>query len=116
MTANTISTHVLDTSLGAPASGVGVVLERIDDDGTASTIAAGETDSDGRLRDLFEAGGSLGEGRYRLTFDTGRYFAGSQRETFFPAVSVDFRIGSGEQHYHIPLLISPFGYTTYRGS
>ena len=116
MTANTVSTHVLDTSVGAPASGVHVALERIHDDGSAAQIATGETDSDGRLRDLLDAGGSLGEGRYRLTFDTGRYFAGSQRDTFFPVVCVDFRIGSDAQNYHVPLLISPFGYSTYRGS
>jgi len=113
---NTISTHVLDTSLGLPAGGIHVVLERIDDEGQPSPIAVGETDSDGRLRDLLDPSGSLGEGRYRLTFETGRYFEGSQRETFFPMVSVDFRIGSDAQHYHVPLLISPFGYSTYRGS
>ena len=113
---NTISTHVLDTSLGAPATGVRVVLERINGDGQPSPVAVGETDSDGRLRDLLDPSSSLGEGRYRLTFETGRYFEGSQRATFFPAVSVDFRIESGAQHYHVPLLISPFGYSTYRGS
>ena len=113
---NTISTHVLDTSLGLPASGVRIVLERIDDDGQPSTIAVGETDSDGRLRDLLDPSGALGEGHYRLTFETGRYFEGTHREAFFPAVSVDFRMGSDAQHYHVPLLISPFGYSTYRGS
>jgi 5-hydroxyisourate hydrolase len=113
---NTISTHILDISLGLPASGVRVVLERIDDDGQPSPIAVGETDSDGRLRDLLDPSESLGEGRYRLTFETGRYFEGSRRETFFPLVIVDFRMGSAEQHYHVPLLVSPFGYSTYRGS
>jgi 5-hydroxyisourate hydrolase len=115
-TSNTISTHVLDTSLGAPAHGVFVVLERIADNGAAMPIGAGTTDGDGRLRDLLAADIALEEGTYRLTFETEQYFASSQRSTFFPAVAVTFRVGPGTQHYHVPLLISPFGYTTYRGS
>ena len=116
MTSNTITTHVLDTALGAPARGVFVVLERIAESGAATPIGSGATDGDGRLRDLLAAGGSLDEGTYRLTFETGQYFAASQRSTFFPTVSIVFRVGAGSQHYHVPLLISPFGYTTYRGS
>jgi 5-hydroxyisourate hydrolase len=113
---STISTHVLDTSLGVPAPGVRVVLDRIDADGTPARIATGETDTDGRLRDLLASGRSLDEGTYRLTFDTGGYFAASARETFFPTVTIEFRVGSSRQHYHVPLLVSPFGYSTYRGS
>ena len=113
---NTISTHVLDTSLGTPARGVYVALERVESNGAASVIGSGATDSDGRLRDLLAAGGTLVEGTYGLTFETGQYFGASKRETFFPTVSITFRVGAGTHHYHVPLLISPFGYSTYRGS
>jgi 5-hydroxyisourate hydrolase len=116
MTTNTISTHVLDTSLGLPARHVHVVLERVHEDGSATTIGGGNTDDDGRLRSGLAADGSLVEGSYRLTFATDRYFEATGRETFFPRVSIEFRVGSGAQHYHVPLLISPFGYSTYRGS
>ena len=113
---NTISTHVLDTSLGKPARGVFVVLERVADDGAAMPIGGGTTDGDGRLRDLLSTGVALEEGSYRLTFETEQYFVSSQRSTFFPTVAITFRVGPGAEHYHVPLLISPFGYTTYRGS
>jgi 5-hydroxyisourate hydrolase len=115
-TASSISTHVLDTALGRPAPGVYVVLERVDDNGATTPVGSGETDNDGRLRDLLAPGGSLVEGTYRLTFQSGEYFARTQRETFFPTVVVMFRVGPGAQPYHVPLLISPYGYSTYRGS
>jgi 5-hydroxyisourate hydrolase len=114
--ASTISTHILDTSLGSPARGVQVVLERIERDGSSVRIGSGHTDDDGRLRAGLADDNSLIEGRYRLTFETGHYFESTGRETFFPSVSIDFRVGSTPQHYHVPLLISPFGYSTYRGS
>jgi 5-hydroxyisourate hydrolase len=113
---NTISTHVLDNALGIPARGVYVVLERIEANGAATPIGSGATDNDGRLRELLAAGGSLVEGTYRLTFETGQYFGATQRETFFPTVIVLFTVRPGEQHYHVPLLISPFAYSTYRGT
>lgn len=111
----TISTHVLDTSLGKPAGGIAVVLERVAER-TVERIGAGTTDGDGRLRDFGLAGLTLGEGTYRLRFEVGEYFAQSGRATLYPEVVVVFRVGPGDEHYHIPLLLSPFGYSTYRGS
>jgi 5-hydroxyisourate hydrolase len=113
---STISTHVLDTALGKPAAGVSVSLERIGSRGAATQLGAGTTDSDGRLRTLLAAGGSLEPGDYRLRFDTAAYLARAGHPIFYPAVSVDFRVAQGGAHYHVPLLLSPFGYSTYRGS
>ena len=113
---STLSTHVLDTSLGAPASGLRVVLERIDEHGEVSVVGTGVTDGDGRLRDIAGGESALSPGTYRLRFDTGHYFAHGERETLYPEVAIVIGIGAGVQHYHVPLLLSPFGYTTYRGS
>jgi 5-hydroxyisourate hydrolase len=110
-----ITTHVLDTARGRPAAGVAVVLERR----TAerwSEVGRGETDADGRARDLLPAGAGLEPGVYRLTFDTGRYFAAQSVRTLYPSVVIVFEAAAGESHYHVPLLVGPFGYTTYRGS
>jgi 5-hydroxyisourate hydrolase len=112
---STISTHVLDTALGRPAAGVRVILEQLDETGVAVSLGAGETDGDGRLRDLTPAGEMLEPGHYRLRFDVGTYFAASARETFFPSVTVEFRVTGPAAHYHVPLLVSPYGYSTYRG-
>ncbi|HJR41819.1 MAG TPA: hydroxyisourate hydrolase [Gemmatimonadaceae bacterium] len=107
---STLSTHVLDTALGRPAPGIRIVLER---DG--ATLGSGVTDADGRVRDL--AGGTpLAEGSYRLTFHVGDYFAAAKRASFYSRIAVDFRIGTASEHYHVPLLLSPYGYATYRGS
>ena len=109
-----ISTHVLDTSRGCPAAGVPVVLERAVDSGWES-VGRGITDADGRAGGLFSSVPE--EGRYRLNFDTGAYFrAVGEAGFFYPEVSVTFTVGQGEEHYHVPLLLSPFGYSTYRGS
>ncbi len=113
---STISTHVLDTSLGKPAAGVAVKLERVNADGGGTITGFGTTDGDGRLRDLLPVGQLLVRGDYRLRFDTGAYFAATERETFYPSVSVEFRVTESTAHYHVPLLVSPFGYSTYRGS
>src|SRR5436309_323560 len=102
-----ISTHVLDVARGRPASGVPVALERASGDGW-EPAGHGTTDSDGRLRELAPAAA----GRYRLTFDTGAYLG---QEAFYPQVTVDFRVEQGEDDYHVPLLLSPYGYSTYRG-
>jgi 5-hydroxyisourate hydrolase len=113
---STISTHVLDTALGRPAAGVRVFLEQLDALGVAVSLGVGETNDDGRLRDLLPAGQSLDLGYYRLRFAIGEYFAASGRDTFFPSVTVEFRVADVAAHYHVPLLVSPFGYSTYRGS
>ena len=103
-----ISTHVLDTARGRPAAGVPVTLERARGDGW-EPAGDGRTDADGRVRQLAPAVA----GRYRLTFDTTAYLG---EEAFYPQVAVDFRITEGEERYHVPLLLSPYGYSTYRGS
>lgn len=113
---STISTHVLDTALGAPAQGIRVVLERFISEAGETELGTSVTDQDGRVRDLLDPGISLAEGSYRLRFDTGAYFARTGGESFFPEISVAFSVGRAPQHYHVPLLLSPFGYSTYRGS
>ena len=113
---STLSTHVLDTALGKPAAGVAVKLERLNADGVGTIAGFGTTDDDGRLRELLPADQLLTRGDYRLRFDTGAYFAVTGRESFYPSVSVEFRVTESTGHYHVPLLVSPFGYSTYRGS
>ena len=108
-----VTTHVLDTSRGHPAAGMPVVLERAVESGW-QLLARGTTDADGRVRDLLESAPQ--DGRYRLTFDTDAYFRAVGEAGFYPEVSVTFVVGPGEEHYHVPLLLSPFGYSTYRGS
>lgn len=109
-----ISTHVLDTSLGRPAAGVPVRLEILEEGGW-QPVGSGTTDGDGRLRTLLE-GFPFKAATYRITFGTGAYFSRSNRETFFPEASIVFVVSDAAQHYHVPLLVSPFGYSTYRGS
>ena len=110
-----ITTHVLDTARGRPARGVSVRLERLVGGG-ATELGRGTTDADGRLRTLLPEGVPVQPGRYRLVFDTGAYFRGEGVEAFFPEVAVAFELRDAAQHYHVPLLLSPFGYSTYRGS
>jgi 5-hydroxyisourate hydrolase len=108
-----ISTHVLDTARGHPAAGLEVVLER---GGTGwEELGRGVTDADGRIGELLPPGAELEDGRYRLTFDTGQYFRTVGDAAFYPEVSIVFTV-AGRGHHHVPLLLSPFGYTTYRGS
>jgi 5-hydroxyisourate hydrolase len=111
-----ITTHVLDTSRGRPAAGVGVVLERTTSHDTWSVVGRGDTDDDGRQRTLMADGAPLPPGVYRLTFDTRRYFDGVGVRTLFPSVVITFEATPGESHYHLPLLLNPFGYSTYRGT
>ena len=114
-----ISTHVLDTARGRPAVGVPVTLELIEAAGVAEQgreVARATTDADGRIRELVASGSSLGAGRYRLRFDTGAYFGALGVDAFYPEVAVVFVVADGTQHYHVPLLLSPYGYSTYRGS
>jgi 5-hydroxyisourate hydrolase len=114
-----ITTHVLDTALGLPAAGVAVRLERVPGDGQPPPgqppLGQSVTDADGRARDIGPA--ALSPGTYRLVFDTGAYFASQGTEpAFFPEVTVTFRVGGEARHHHVPLLLSPFAYSTYRGS
>jgi len=102
---STLSTHVLDATSGRPASGVAVRLESLD----GTVLVETGTDADGRVATLADG---LAPGGYRLVFDTGGYFP----RTFYPQVVVTFTVDGPEQHYHVPLLLSPFAYSTYRGS
>jgi 5-hydroxyisourate hydrolase len=106
-----ITTHVLDITLGKPAAGVGIRLEKLDEDSWLM-LAESATDADGRCRNL---AASAADGLYRLTFATGAYLKQQGRTSVFPEVSVRFEC-RGEAHYHVPLLLSDNGYTTYRGS
>ncbi len=108
-----ITTHILDTSRGKPAANVGIKLEARREN-QWQEVGRGETDSDGRCKTLSPA--SMEPGIYRLCFDTGSYFRERHTETFFPETVVIFTVTDPVQNHHVPLLISPFGYSTYRGS
>jgi len=110
-----ITTHILDVSKGCPARSVPVMLERQTTTGW-EIVGKGATDDNGRLCDLLDSEAILQTGNYRLTFDTETYFAQQQIENFYPQVTVAFVVRDAAQHYHVPLLLSPFGYSTYRGS
>ena len=110
-----ITTHVLDTALGRPAAGIHVQLQ-VGEGRAWRPIAEGKTDADGRLRSLTDNAQPLDSGVYRLVFDTGSYFNEAGTTAFHPRVTVEFTVDSAASHYHVPLLISPFGYTTYRGT
>ncbi len=112
----TISTHVLDTALGTPAPNVPVVFEHIDGSGIFTELHRGVTDADGRIPRFASAELPLKEGSYRLRFEVAGYFASTNRASFYTEITVAFEIGEEAQHYHVPLLLSPFGYSTYRGS
>lgn len=104
-----VSTHVLDTVTGRPAPGMAVTLERVGE-GLPETLTSTSTDDDGRVADLL-GGNRLRTGVFRLTFNTAAY-----GNAFYPEVTITFRVSDADQHHHIPLLLSEFGYTTYRGS
>ena len=110
-----ITTHVLDTAAGRPGRRIAIELERADDRGAWRPIGAGATDDDGRLRTLTPAE-PVEPGTYRIRFQTGAYFAAHGTAGFFPVVEIQFTVADGAQHYHVPLLLSPFGFSTYRGS
>lgn len=119
----TLSSHILDTHLGKPAEGISVVLKRIIDDGAIEVLAKGKTNADGRVTSdgwVCVNGDSqlsdlLTVGRYTLTFDTESYFSSQSLQGFYPQVVIDFLI-SDDTHYHVPLLLSAHGFSTYRGS
>jgi 5-hydroxyisourate hydrolase len=108
-----ITTHVLDTALGRPAADVSVRLEQANTDGW-QVLGEAATDTDGRIRQIGPA--RIPAGTYRFTFDTGGYFAAGGRETFFPEVTITFSVTDPDSHYHVPILLSPFSVSTYRGS
>ena len=108
---SSVSTHVLDTALGKPAAGIHAVLEVQTQVGEWTQLGHTATDGDGRIKSFVPPHVSLAPGVYRLRFDTG-----ADQAAFYPEVIITFRIDSPAQHYHVPLLLSPFGYSTYRGS
>ncbi|GGF17067.1 hydroxyisourate hydrolase [Subtercola lobariae] len=113
MTRSHVTSHVLDSTLGKPAEGVPIALHSCAD-GEWMPVASAITDADGRVSTLGPA--ALSAGRYRVTFDTGAYFAAQGITAFYPEVAIVFELANEGEHYHIPLLLSPFAYSTYRGS
>lgn len=111
-----ITTHVLDTSTGKPASGLAVILEIESERAVWQKIAAAVTDGEGRVKSLMSPSTGFSAGHYRLTFETGAYFHMRQIECFFPQVTIAFVVKDAGQHFHVPLLLSPFSYSTYRGT
>ena len=110
-----ITTHILDVSRGSPASGIKVELSRIEAEGVVF-IGEGVTDASGRIGDFLNSDQILDAGEYQLTFEIEAFYQELSQDPFYPRVNVIFRIAADGQHYHLPLLLSPFGYTTYRGS
>ncbi len=110
-----ITTHILDTARGEPASGVTVTLEYRDASGAFAQVGIGETNSDGRLRTLL-SDDAFRIGTYRMSFDVRSYHAALGVDGFYPEVAIIFFVSDTSEHYHVPLLLSPFGYSTYRGS
>ncbi|MGQ0643630.1 MAG: hydroxyisourate hydrolase [Gemmatimonadaceae bacterium] len=106
-----ITTHILDLTNGVPAYGVRVRLVRVD---SGTTVGEETTDEDGRARGIASSG--IEAVRYRLVFDTGAYWRGRGVKSFFPVTTIEFEVTDPAAHYHVPLLMSPFGYSTYRGS
>ena len=105
-----ISTHVIDISTGQPASAISVVLS----DGESQTLGRGRTDAEGRVNDFFQ-GQDLQAGEYTLTFETQAYFAAQGVAIFYPSIVVHFHVANASDNCHLPLLLSPYGYSTYRG-
>jgi 5-hydroxyisourate hydrolase len=110
-----ITTHILDTTLGKPAQGVTISLFK-QDGADWQKLASGQTNADGRIADLLHKEDVLPAGNYKLYFDTGAYFNMLDIPAFYPFVEIVFNIAGDGQHYHVPLLLNPFGYSTYRGS
>jgi 5-hydroxyisourate hydrolase len=110
-----ITTHILDTTLGKPAQGVTIVLEQQTSEKKWIQLGEGKTNSDGRLPNLLSSEIKLNKGIYRLVFDTASYFKTLAVKGFYPTVTIEFEL-SDDSHYHVPLLLNPFGYSTYRGS
>jgi 5-hydroxyisourate hydrolase len=112
-----ITSHVLDVTRGTPAAGIAVRLEHRGGEAEDwRLVGTSLTNADGRVTDLSPASAPATAGQYRLTFETRAYFAGQAVSTLYPAVIIVIDAAAGESHYHVPLLLSPFGYSTYRGS
>lgn len=111
-----VTTHVLDQSLGRPATNIKLQLEWESPEGSWRPVGRSATNADGRCGTLIPEGRTFFPGRYRLTFDTGVYFARLGVAAFYPEIQIQFEVTDTGQHYHVPLLLSPFGYSTYRGS
>ena len=109
-----ITTHILDTALGKPAQNVPVQLEEQTEAGWKE-LASGTTNQDGRMSNLLATNVLLKPGIYRIVFDTGTYYKALKTKTFYPSVKIEFEVFDGS-HYHVPLLLNPFGFSTYRGS
>ncbi|MBJ3814358.1 hydroxyisourate hydrolase [Shimwellia pseudoproteus] len=112
---NTLSVHILNQQTGTPAAGVEVVLEQKQGDGWKKLNTA-TTDNDGRIKGLWPEQPAATVGDYRVIFKTGSYFSAQKLDSFFPEIPVEFHIGKPAEHYHVPLLLSQYGYATYRGS
>lgn len=110
-----ITTHILDTSKGKPAQGVSIILEKPNNDTSWTMIGSGLTNADGRLPGLLSNDTILEPGIYRLVFDTASYFKAQGEKAFYPSVTIVFET-TDASHYHVPLLLNPYGYSTYRGS
>jgi 5-hydroxyisourate hydrolase len=111
-----ISTHILDVARGKPAAGVAVVLERQRGDGGWARVGDGVTNDDGRVKSLLPDGVALEAGVHRLSFAVEAYIAKAHGKGFYPEVTIAFRVENPAEHFHVPLLLSPYGYSTYRGS
>ena len=112
---NPLSVHVLDLQSGKPTAGIGVTLER-QVDGQWRALASGVTNEQGRIVALYPEGKTMPAAQYRIVFKTGEHYARLGQPSFFPRIPVEFSVDASTQHTHIPLLLSPFGYSTYRGN
>ena len=111
---STISTHILDSATGLPAAGMRIELLTAQADGGWLSLGVGSSDLDGRLKSAGDS--ALGPGNYRLVFGTGTWFAKLGRDCFYPEVIISFTVDDDDSHYHVPLLLSAYAYSTYRGS
>lgn len=109
-----LSTHVLDTVRGRPAAGVPAVLEQVGPDGSLTVLGHGVTDADGRVGHLNRH--PLAPGEYRIVLSTGGYFAAEHGAVFFPTIAVQVMLDGAREHYHVPVLVSTYSYSTYLGS
>lgn len=115
LAANPLSVHILDLQTGTPTAGVTVTLEQKTGNDWRQ-LASGVTNAQGRIAEMYPADKAMVEGDYRIVFKTGEHYARLKQETFFPEIPVQFHVEKTDQHYHIPLLLSPFGFSTYRGN